>query len=912
MSKIKIGFIIFLGFFAFSGNSIDALSETTSNIMMDPIEYVICDEDGFAEINILDIQSDILSEYNNGVSFDDEAVLISTGIGHVIKIGNLSSATTTSEVICGLPAANPLSDIAVDEDGVVYVTNFNSIRILDETDCSTTAVPGLTGLPSTNSLSFDTQGNMYYGGGNSSVVYRYDSDEMSAPYIWHNFGSGAPSGDFVMLGDKMYIAWNSNGIRLYEVTLDDNFNYVSHIDLGTILNSTFGLASELGELYGVSSSRLYRINLDTFTFTTIVTNDFTHGAWWGAAGLHEAFSFEASSHVSPDDANNDVNPLPDNWTNTQQGGQTIYIRIENTVTGTFDVVEVNIVVTDTIPELTDPSELVICDNDTNFTYDLTTVETELLQNVTNAVNVTYYNSEEDATLSVNAVNANYTTTLNPETIYVRVENVDDGCFAITQFTISAVTGPSIETPNNLTQCADENNGVFDLTQVENELLQNNSIPVNVSYHTTMTDATNGTNSIATNYQISSTQETIYVRVENTNDASCFATTQFEIIFNESLQITTPNDITECESVNNGVFDLTQVEAELLINSPNNVVVTYHESITDATENTNAISTNYTATTNQNTIYIRVQSTDTNCFAITQFDVISIERLGIETPSDLTLCEGENNGLFDLTQVENELLQNVTQNTNITYHISLADAEANTNPIDTNYTLTSGQATIFVRVNNTNTVCFETTQFTVQILNNPSVESMVNSPSARLLTDCYIDSNTDGYFNLNDIYPQIVTNGNTSYTLEFYLSEDNAEQEINSIDAIYYAMNDTEEIFVSVTNQNGCKSITNFFVNPDCYDTIVDISNIKFPAFFTPNNDMANDTWNVKGISIAVQQTAIMYIFDRYGKLLYYFRPGQIEGWNGTYRGKPMPSNDYWYKFETSEGQSFSGSFSLIR
>ncbi|MFK7749174.1 MAG: T9SS type B sorting domain-containing protein [Kordia sp.] len=1087
MSKFRIGFIIILGLFSFSGNLKEIPFNEKSTEMMDPLEFIICDDDGFVEIDIVGIESQVLQNYDDGNGVVEEGVLISTLDGDVIQLSDLSG-TVTVDLICSYN--DYLTDIAVDEDGVIYVTNSFSVYSVDETTCSTDVVTAL-GTINANSLSFDTQGNLYYGGGNS-LVYRYDSDETNPPYVWHDFGFGSPSGDFVILNDKMYISWGTTfGTRLYEVTIDDNFNYVSHVDLGNILLATYGLASELGKLYGVSPTELYRIDLDTFTFTTILNNDFPYGSWGGAAGLHEAFSYVASSHISVSDANGNINPLSDTWTNTEEGGQTIYVRVENTLTGTYEIIEVNLVITNTLPNLTAPATLTMCGSENNSTsFDLTDVETELLQNVTNPVTISYHNSENNASSNTNPINSNYTTTLNQETIYVRVQNVADDCFSISQFIISVNLTPIIITPNNIAQC--ESNDTFDLTQVENELLQNNTIPVTVTYYTNFTDATAGTNTINTdyqitsgqetifvrvesaansecfetsqfdiilnenpqvttpnniaqcenndtfdltevetellqnntivvivtyytslgdattgtnpintnyqissgqetifirvenannaecfetsqfdiilnenpqittpsniaqcendttfdltqvenellqnntiavivtyytslgdattgtnpinnNYQISPGQETIFVRVENTNNSNCFETSQFEIILNESLQITTPSDIMHC--ANDGSFDLTQVENELTANTSQNVIVTYHTTLNNANTNTDAINTNYNANTNQDTIYVRVQITDSDCFAVTLFNVITFESLEITIPSAVSFCINEIDGPFNLTQVENELLQNVTQNITVSYHDSLADAETSTNSLNTNYTIPAVQATIYIRVENNDTNCFETTQFTIQSFENPIIEPFVNSPSIRLLSDCYINTNLEGYFDLNDIYSEIITDGNTDYTLEFFLSENNAELDINSIDPIYYATGNTEEIFVTVTNTNGCKSITNFFINPDCYDTVVDISNIYFPDFFTPNNDFINDTWNVEGISVAIQQTSIMYIFDRYGKLLFYFRPGQIEGWDGTYRGKPMPSNDYWYKFQTLEGQTFSGNFSLIR
>ena len=46
-----------------------------------------------------------------------------------------------------------------------------------------------------------------------------------------------------------------------------------------------------------------------------------------------------------------------------------------------------------------------------------------------------------------------------------------------------------------------------------------------------------------------------------------------------------------------------------------------------------------------------------------------------------------------------------------------------------------------------------------------------------------------------------------------------------------------------------------------------VSVIGFPKFFTPNQDGFNDTWQVYGVSSQFQPKSVIYIFDRYGKLL---------------------------------------------
>jgi gliding motility-associated-like protein len=37
-----------------------------------------------------------------------------------------------------------------------------------------------------------------------------------------------------------------------------------------------------------------------------------------------------------------------------------------------------------------------------------------------------------------------------------------------------------------------------------------------------------------------------------------------------------------------------------------------------------------------------------------------------------------------------------------------------------------------------------------------------------------------------------------------------------------------------------------------------------------------------------------------------------DGWNGFYKGNPLPSTDYWYRIELEDSRILKGHFSLIR
>lgn len=100
----------------------------------------------------------------------------------------------------------------------------------------------------------------------------------------------------------------------------------------------------------------------------------------------------------------------------------------------------------------------------------------------------------------------------------------------------------------------------------------------------------------------------------------------------------------------------------------------------------------------------------------------------------------------------------------------------------------------------------------------------------------------------------------------------------------------------------------------CGQNIKFISLLGFPQFFTPNNDGFNDTWIIKALS--EQNQAELYIYDRYGKLLKKLNATN-NSWDGTYNGRAMPANDYWFILnyidpKTGAPQSFKANFTLKR
>ncbi|MVO10333.1 T9SS type B sorting domain-containing protein [Flavobacterium sp. TP390] len=105
--------------------------------------------------------------------------------------------------------------------------------------------------------------------------------------------------------------------------------------------------------------------------------------------------------------------------------------------------------------------------------------------------------------------------------------------------------------------------------------------------------------------------------------------------------------------------------------------------------------------------------------------------------------------------------------------------------------------------------------------------------------------------------------------------------------------------VYVNDKNNCGFVTETFYILD------------YPKFFTPNGDGYNDTWQIENLDKNGLENSNIYIFDRFGKLLKQINP-LGNGWNGTYNGELLPSSDYWFVLELSNGKTIRNHFSMKR
>lgn len=95
----------------------------------------------------------------------------------------------------------------------------------------------------------------------------------------------------------------------------------------------------------------------------------------------------------------------------------------------------------------------------------------------------------------------------------------------------------------------------------------------------------------------------------------------------------------------------------------------------------------------------------------------------------------------------------------------------------------------------------------------------------------------------------------------------------------------------------------------CETVTREFPHVVVPRYITPNNDGYNDHFELKGMQYF--ERSEIKIFDRYGKLLVAGR-GENFMWNGTFNGRDLPADDYWYEIIIEGYGQIKGNFSLIR
>lgn len=630
--------------------------------------------------------------------------------------------------------------------------------------------------------------------------------------------------------------------------------------------------------------------------------------------------------------------------------------------GGSEVVNKNITIT--VPPVSNPvTNMVVCDTDTDgrATIALNDKTPEILGSQNPAdFTVFYYTSQQNADTNTSPVNgASYTNVTNPQTVYARVvSNVNRDCYVTTSFQVILVGKPALNVAT-IAVCDDavdgnDTNGRANVTLAAPSGPLLSGIGFTTTWHATQSDADNNLRPLASPYYVAN-NTTVYVRAVNTTYNSCVYTYPVLLLVRALPPVTTGASLTQCDPqlVPDGITQFNLAQADTQFTRGNTVyAVTYYPTLTDAENNTNAITGAYTNTTPYNdAVTAKVYNVASGCYRLL---TLALTVTGTSLPPvTLSVCDAINSedgySEFNLADAGYE----TTGNT-VTYFTSEQDALLEQNPITVLYTNTvrNFQA-VYARVENNN-ACLALARINLQVYALPNI--VVNDTAIVCLnTQDYITltAGVSGtqysylwstgavsqYINVNQpgTYTVTVTNINTSCakTRTIVVSASNVAT-INEVIVEDIREDNTITLVVSPTGgvsttylysldaPNGPWQADPVFTDVSggvhtvyVYDTkgcgITDktVGVLQIPKFFTPNADGTNDYWHVPGISGSNYFNSRIYIYDRYGKLLTEIQP-YSQGWDGLYNGHPMPGTDYWYVITLTDGRVLKGHFSLIR
>ncbi|MBV1887891.1 MAG: T9SS type B sorting domain-containing protein [Urechidicola sp.] len=463
---------------------------------------------------------------------------------------------------------------------------------------------------------------------------------------------------------------------------------------------------------------------------------------------------------------------------------------------------------------------------------------------------------------------NETYTLIDAGVYTVEVTLDNSCISYGEIIVEYATSP-IVVNSTLIACDLDQDGftMYNLFDSENNITNGdsnlqftdfffdlNSAELNISPIPNPTEFTNTT-----------LLQVVYARV--VAQTNCISIAELELdIARNTITIQPQTTCNESNVSGSGEFDLDAITATFQNQIPSTAEVNYYESEEDAFYETPKLTSPYKNTNafSQN-IFVKITDND-QCYAIQTVVLIVFDAPKLLDDETTYYC-------VDTYPTTTRLFAGVLSGSpfNYTYQwffngILMSDTR---NYIDINEI-----GTYTVEVTDTNNC---TVSRTITVLQSAS----------GIIQNVRIE---EGTYN-NSVTIEITGDGNYEFSMGDIFGPYQSENTFTNVFPGFY------EIYVR--DINGCAIVSET------------ISVLGFPRFFTPNNDGANDTWEVYGVNENFNQDIELQIYDRYGKIL-----AQLNylsgGWDGIYNGESLPSSDYWYIAKLSDGRVYQGHFALKR
>lgn len=524
----------------------------------------------------------------------------------------------------------------------------------------------------------------------------------------------------------------------------------------------------------------------------------------------------------------------------------------------------------------------------NLTSAIADVEAQLPPPLSNYT-IKYYRNEANA-LAQNDINGNslaipsseYTNFRNDipnnQDIWVRINSILGTCTGFGPYIKLRVEALPFANPvADFKQCDDDEDGIFtfNTSSLESTLLGGQSLAnVTVTYF----DQNNNPLPSPFPNTFSTISQTIKAVVTNNTTNACFDETSINFIvdFRPVDFVVANSDLNQCDDEVNpedqdGIFNFTSSAAiHTAISNAQPIGMTTDIKYFDSLGNLlpSPLPNPFAVNTTQTITVVVENANNTSCPFTKQITFNVNPTPKIYLLGDELVCS--DNPSFNVTL--NAGISDGTSPLDYTYQWYL---NGNIITGETNYTHDDNREGIYT-VNVTNSFnCTKTRTITV-----------VASNAATFLPTTIVDLSDDNTVTIN-----VSGDGNYVYSID---GQEGPYQESN----VFYDVK-AGVYTIWVKDLNGCGTVPKT------------INVLGAPKYFTPNGDGFNDTWNIKGITASFNANSIIFIYNRFGKLLKQITPLGA-GWNGIFNGVEMPADDYWYTVEFEDGRSIKGHFALKR
>jgi len=458
-----------------------------------------------------------------------------------------------------------------------------------------------------------------------------------------------------------------------------------------------------------------------------------------------------------------------------------------------------------------------------------------------------------------------------------------------------------------------------------------------------------------------TEEGFYeVEIEIENN-SCDIKGSIRIEYDSMINIENTTLI-QCEENNSGVAVFNLFDAsDSITGGDNNLQISgFFTTLSNAQNNIAPIQnpTSYTNTENNQQVYARVVL-PSGCSAVATLTLSTTTNF--LSPIEVVSCSLTGNpqlALFDLNDPATEIQNTYGASIEVSFHLTLEAALQGIQPLPFGFTNTqAGLQTIFARLVN-DTGCFGIVPIYLTVIASPQfsgpdiVTYCLNTfPAPLVLSSSVVGDVSDysfqwstgaftptisitepGEYTVNVSFTQNYNGQNYTCTSTRTITVISSELPQLSYEltgsfgnqtAVITAIGSGNYLF-ALNNENGPYQESNVFEGlkggvytvyvldlNGCGIASIRIFVLGFPNYFTPNNDGINDYWTIRGINLRNSLLESVVIFDRHGKILHWLDFNTF-GWDGTYRGRPMPSSDYWFKATFQDGSIYRGHFTLKR